>query len=102
MKTCPYCAEQIEDDATRCVFCQNELGPVAPAASPPQAEPPPQGPPPQAPPPQGPPITPSPAAPQYGQPSPPPAYGPPGYGQEASDGTGSAPVAPPVTQPPPG
>ena len=107
MKTCPYCAEQIEDDATRCVFCRNELGPAAPAAtSPPDpGAPAPQGPPPpdpwaapQAPPPV---ATPPPEAPQPQAPPPqavPPATTPP---PEAPQLQGPPPQGPPPQGPPP-
>jgi type IV pilus assembly protein PilA len=45
MKTCPFCAQQIPDDATRCPACQADLVSGAPAApQPPSAAPPPSAP----------------------------------------------------------
>jgi hypothetical protein len=74
MRTCPYCAQQVDDQAMRCPYCQNALGPPAPA------DPRPAGPPPAGVRPVGPPVAPV-AAPgpgpdgptMQGPPPPPPA-----------------------------
>src|SRR5437773_2900568 len=51
MKTCPYCAQQVDDQATRCPYCRNDLGQPAAQAAPPAGPPPPAADPPPPPPP---------------------------------------------------
>src|SRR5262245_34210044 len=82
MRTCPYCAQPVDDQATRCPHCQNDLGRPAAAApravgppvvAAPQAGPRPVGPPVAA----APSVTPAPEGPTgYGPPAPPPVPGP--------------------------
>jgi hypothetical protein len=55
MRTCPYCAEQVDEQATRCPHCQNDLGQPVSQVVPPAIAAPPQGPSPP-PPPSGPPA----------------------------------------------
>jgi type IV pilus assembly protein PilA len=41
MKLCPFCAQEIEDDAMRCPACQEDLAPPTPRSAPPQPPSPP-------------------------------------------------------------